>query len=71
MGGAAGRGGQTEQCGWLRDGYGLYWQIVPAALGAMMKDKGRARAKRVAEAMLKMTKLDIAELKKAYEGGAP
>ncbi len=64
-------GGQTEQCGWLRDRYGLYWQIVPAALGAMMKDKDRSRAKRVAEAMLTMTKLDIAELKKAYEGPAP
>ncbi len=64
-------GGQTEACGWLKDRYGLSWQIVPAALGGLMKDKDRARAKRVAEAMLKMTKLNIAELKQAYEGPAP
>ena len=64
-------GGQTERCGWLKDRYGLYWQIVPAGLGAMMKDKDRARAKRVAEAMLKMSKLDIEGLKRAYEGHTP
>jgi predicted 3-demethylubiquinone-9 3-methyltransferase (glyoxalase superfamily) len=64
-------GGQIEQCGWLRDRYGLYWQIVPSALGTMMKDQNRGRAKRVAEAMLQMTKFDIAELKKAYEGNRP
>lgn len=63
-------GGQTEACGWLKDRYGLSWQIVPASLGEMMKDNDRARAKRVAEAMLKMIKLDIAELKQAYEGPA-
>ena len=65
---ALGAGGQIEQCGWLRDRYGLCWQIVPKVLGEMMKDPDRARAKRVAEAMLKMVKLDIAGLKKAYEG---
>jgi predicted 3-demethylubiquinone-9 3-methyltransferase (glyoxalase superfamily) len=65
---ALSEGGQTEQCGWLKDRYGLYWQIVPSVLGAMMKDKNRARAKRVAEAMLQMTKFDIAGLQKAYEG---
>jgi predicted 3-demethylubiquinone-9 3-methyltransferase (glyoxalase superfamily) len=64
-------GGQTERCGWLKDRYGLYWQIVPAVLGDLMKDKDRARAKRVAEAMLKMIKLDITELRKAYEGSTP
>jgi predicted 3-demethylubiquinone-9 3-methyltransferase (glyoxalase superfamily) len=64
---ALSEGGQTEQCGWLKDRYGLYWQIVPSVLGAMMKDKDRARAKRVAEAMLKMSKFDIAGLQKAYE----
>jgi predicted 3-demethylubiquinone-9 3-methyltransferase (glyoxalase superfamily) len=68
---ALSEGGQTEQCGWLKDRYGLYWQIVSAAFGDMMKDKDPARAKRVAEAMLKMTKLDIAELKKAYKGHTP
>jgi predicted 3-demethylubiquinone-9 3-methyltransferase (glyoxalase superfamily) len=61
-------GGRTEQCGWLQDRYGLYWQITPTALGKMMKDPDRARAKRAAEAMLKMTKLDIAGLERAYNG---
>jgi predicted 3-demethylubiquinone-9 3-methyltransferase (glyoxalase superfamily) len=63
-------GGQIEQCGWLKDRYGLSWQIVPKMLGEMMKDRDRARAKRVAEAMLKMVKLDIAGLRAAYEGKA-
>jgi predicted 3-demethylubiquinone-9 3-methyltransferase (glyoxalase superfamily) len=62
------QGGSPEQCGWLKDRYGVSWQIVPKALGEMMKDSDRARAKRVAEAMLKMVKLDIAGLKKAYDG---
>ena len=62
------KGGKTEQCGWLQDRYGLFWQIVPKAMGEMMKDPDRARAKRVADAMLKMTKLDLAGLKKAYAG---
>ena len=61
-------GGTPERCGWLRDRYGLCWQIVPRALGELMKDKDRARAKRVMEAMLKMVKLDIAGLRKAAEG---
>jgi len=61
-------GGKVEQCGWLKDRYGLSWQIAPAVLGKMMKDPDRARAKRVTEAMLKMVKLDIAALKKAYDG---
>ena len=61
-------GGQPEQCGWLRDRYGLAWQIVPTALGKMMQDPDKARAKRVAEAMLKMVKLDIAGLQNAYYG---
>jgi predicted 3-demethylubiquinone-9 3-methyltransferase (glyoxalase superfamily) len=59
----------TERCGWLKDRYGLSWQIAPAVLGKMMKDPDRVRAKRVAQAMLKMVKLDIAGLQKAYEGG--
>ena len=62
---ALSEGGQIERCRWLKDRYGLYWQIVPAALGTMMKDKERARAKRVGEAMLQMTKFDIAALKEA------
>ena len=63
---ALSEGGQVERCGWLRDRYGLCWQITPTALGKMMKDPDRARAKRVAEAMLKMIKLDIEALQKAY-----
>jgi predicted 3-demethylubiquinone-9 3-methyltransferase (glyoxalase superfamily) len=61
-------GGTAEQCGWLRDRYGLCWQIVPRVLGEMMKDGDRARARRVTEAMLTMVKLDIAGLRAAYEG---
>ena len=66
---ALGAGGTIEQCGWLRDRYGVCWQILPKILGEMMKDPDRARAKRVAEAMLKMVKLDIAGLQQAYHGG--
>jgi predicted 3-demethylubiquinone-9 3-methyltransferase (glyoxalase superfamily) len=65
---ALSKGGSIEQCGWLKDRYGVSWQIVPTALGEMMKDKDRAKVRRVAEAMLKMVKLDIAGLRKAYEG---
>lgn len=61
-------GGTIEQCGWLRDRYGVCWQIVPTALGEMMKDPDRNRARRVMEAMLRMKKLDIQGLEKAYEG---
>jgi predicted 3-demethylubiquinone-9 3-methyltransferase (glyoxalase superfamily) len=65
---ALGEGGTPERCGWLRDRYGLAWQIVPRVMGEMMKDKDRARGKRVMEAVLTMVKLDIAALQKAYEG---
>jgi len=61
-------GGTTEQCGWLRDRWGLCWQITPKRLGELMKDPDRAKAKRVAEAMLKMVKLDIAALEAAGRG---
>ena len=61
-------GGRPDRCGWVKDRYGLSWQIVPKVLGNMMKDPDRARAKRVAEAMLKMVKFDIAALQKAYKG---
>ena len=66
---ALGKGGSVEQCGWLKDRYGLSWQITPKVLAEMMKDKDRAKARRVAEAMMKMVKLDVAELRKAYNGG--
>ena len=61
-------GGSAEQCGWLKDRYGLSWQIIPSVLGTMMGDPDRARAKRVAEAMMKMVKLDISKLCEAYAG---
>jgi predicted 3-demethylubiquinone-9 3-methyltransferase (glyoxalase superfamily) len=59
-------GGTIEMCGWLKDRYGVSWQIVPTALGAMMKDADRDRARRVTEAMLKMKKFDIARLEQAF-----
>jgi predicted 3-demethylubiquinone-9 3-methyltransferase (glyoxalase superfamily) len=62
-------GGKPEQCGWLKDKYGLAWQIVPTVFGKMMADPDKAKGKRVTEAMLKMVKLDIAKLKQAFEGG--
>jgi predicted 3-demethylubiquinone-9 3-methyltransferase (glyoxalase superfamily) len=61
-------GGIIEQCGWVKDRYGLSWQIVPTALGEMMRDKDRSRAGRVMQAMLGMKKLDIRGLRAAYEG---
>ena len=60
--------GQEVQCGWLKDKYGLSWQIVPTVLTEMLKDKDPAKAKRVMEAMLQMKKIDIKTLKQAYEG---
>ena len=61
-------GGSTEQCGWLRDRWGLSWQIAPKRLGELMMDPDRAKAKRVTEAMLKMVKFDIAALEAAARG---
>ncbi len=61
-------GGGAEQCGWLKDRYGLSWQIVPTVLVDMVADPNRDKAKRVMEAMLKMVKLDIATLQAAYDG---
>jgi predicted 3-demethylubiquinone-9 3-methyltransferase (glyoxalase superfamily) len=58
---------ESEQCGWLKDKYGLSWQIVPVELGEMMRDTDPEKRARVAQSFLKMKKLDIAELKKAYE----
>lgn len=61
-------GGTAEQCGWLRDRYGVSWQIVPAEMGTMMRDRDAAKVKRVTEAMLKMVKFDIAALRAAFDG---
>jgi predicted 3-demethylubiquinone-9 3-methyltransferase (glyoxalase superfamily) len=59
---------EAKQCGWLKDKYGLSWQIVPTAMDEMLKDKDEKKIARVTEAFLKMKKFDLAELQKAYEG---
>ncbi len=61
-------GGSPSQCGWLKDKFGLSWQIVPRALGKLLGDKDPRRAKRAMDAMMKMTKIDVAELERAAEG---
>jgi predicted 3-demethylubiquinone-9 3-methyltransferase (glyoxalase superfamily) len=61
-------GGAESQCGWLKDKYGLSWQIIPAALPELLTDKDPAKAGRVMQAMLKMHKIEIEALKQAYEG---
>ncbi len=60
--------GQQVQCGWLKDRFGVSWQIVPTVLPEMLQDKDPEKAKRVMAAMLKMIKIDIAALKRAYDG---
>jgi predicted 3-demethylubiquinone-9 3-methyltransferase (glyoxalase superfamily) len=60
-------GGEESRCGWLKDKYGLSWQIIPTLLGEMLSDLDPKKAKRVMEAMLKMKKIDIAELKRTYD----
>jgi predicted 3-demethylubiquinone-9 3-methyltransferase (glyoxalase superfamily) len=61
-------GGEKGQCGWLKDRFGLSWQIVPSALGELMGDPDPEKSRRVMEAMLRMSKIDIDSLKKAYRG---
>jgi predicted 3-demethylubiquinone-9 3-methyltransferase (glyoxalase superfamily) len=61
-------GGAIIQCGWLRDRYGVSWQIVPTVLAKMLRDPDPAKARRVMQAMMKMIKLDIAGLAAAYDG---
>ena len=61
-------GGQESMCGWLKDKFGVSWQIVPPVLGEMLKDKDRAKAGRVMQSMMQMKKIIITDLKKAYEG---
>src|SRR5690554_1317166 len=60
-------GGEPSMCGWLKDKYGLSWQIVPPILGQLMSDPDRDKADRVMQAMLQMQKLDIASLQAAYD----
>ena len=61
-------GGRKDQCGWLTDKFGLSWQIVPTIIGELMSDKDRNKSNRVMQALMKMTKIEIDVLKKAYEG---
>ena len=62
-------GGEEVQCGWLKDKYGVSWQIVPTVLGEMLQDKDTRRSESVMNVMLKMIKIDIEGLKKAYDEG--
>ena|SRR6185437_5107700 len=60
-------GGEKSRCGWLRDKFGLSWQIIPTALGKMLGDPDRAKANRAMQAMLQMDKIDIRRLQEAYD----
>jgi predicted 3-demethylubiquinone-9 3-methyltransferase (glyoxalase superfamily) len=61
-------GGARQQCGWLKDRFGLSWQVAPPILGRLLQDKDRVAAGRVMQAMMKMTKIDIAGLQRAFDG---
>ena len=61
------QGGTTERCGWLKDRYGLSWQIIPSILGRLLGDKDPAKSRRVMQAMLQMTRIDIQGLQQAYD----
>lgn len=62
-------GGQESQCGWLKDKFGVSWQVLPRALNELMSDPDKEKAGRVMQAMLQMKKIDVAKLKEAYEQG--
>jgi len=62
-------GGERSRCGWLKDKFGLSWQVVPTVLGQLLQDKDPAKSRRVMETMLQMDKLDIRKLKQAHAGG--
>lgn len=61
-------GGEKSQCGWLKDRWGISWQIIPAALSELLQDPDPEKSARVMRAMLKMTKIEVATLRKAYNG---
>jgi predicted 3-demethylubiquinone-9 3-methyltransferase (glyoxalase superfamily) len=61
------QGGEPNQCGWLRDKFGVSWQIIPIALGQMLSDLDPAKSARVMKAMLQMQKIDVQGLKQAYD----
>ena len=63
-------GGRKDRCGWVTDKYGLTWQIIPTALGRLMGDPDPQKAARVMKAMLQMSKIDILQLQRAYDGSA-
>ena len=62
-------GGEAQQCGWLKDKFGLTWQIIPSILGRLLQDKNPEKAKRVMQAMMQMVKIDIRGLQQAYDQG--
>jgi len=62
-------GGQEVACGWLKDRYGVSWQVIPRVFIDMVSDADPEKARRATEAMLKMTKFDVAEIERAYAGG--
>ena len=64
-------GGEKSRCGWLKDKYGVSWQIIPSALGRLLHDKDANKASRVMKAMMQMTKIDIHALQQAYDGVMP
>ena len=61
-------GGSPSRCGWLKDKFGLSWQIIPSTLGQMLNDKDAVKSKRVMDAMLQMNKIDLKHLQQAYDG---
>ena len=61
------KGGEKGKCGWLKDKYGLSWQVIPSVLGEMLQDKDAKKSNKVMKAMLQMDKIDIRTLKQAYE----
>jgi predicted 3-demethylubiquinone-9 3-methyltransferase (glyoxalase superfamily) len=62
-------GGEKSRCGWLKDKFGLSWQIIPTALGEMLNDPDDEKSERAMNAMLGMSRIDIAELRRAFDGG--
>jgi predicted 3-demethylubiquinone-9 3-methyltransferase (glyoxalase superfamily) len=64
-------GGQEVQCGWLKDRFGVSWQVVPTTLAEMLQDKDPERSKRVMAAMLTMKKIDVAALRRAFDNAGP
>jgi len=62
-------GGEKQRCGWVKDRYGLSWQVIPTILGQLLRDKDPEKSKRVMQAMLQMDKIDIKRLQQAYDQG--